>query len=82
MILAIRFPKSAILAKNFQGGNFISGRGPKIKIYSPLNGEIIGEVFSTTKDEIHKMSVEALMYQKKWEEIGIKERTQVIFKFR
>ena len=34
------------------------------------------------KDEIHKMSVEALMYQKKWEEIGIKERTQVIFKFR
>ncbi len=73
---------SIITCENFVANTFKPGSGPKFKILSPYNGEVIGEARETTSKDLEKIVSEAVKAQKDWGLTPMKERAQILFQFR
>ena len=73
---------SAIKVKNFINGSWLEASGKEVEIESPYFGETIGAVQLSTSADVDK----AVAYAKKafpaWKATPIKERTQIMFRFR
>jgi len=78
----IEFPKEIIHCQNMIGGNWKTGSGEKIEVYSPYNGKVVGEINSATAKEVNDAIELANEASKKWAHTPLKERTQVMFNFR
>lgn len=68
--------------KNFTGGQWISGQGDGCKILSPYTNEVIGEFNESTKTQVNDTATNASKAFEDWKQTPIKERTQIMFKFR
>jgi len=78
----INFPKEIISCPNLCGGLWSEGHGKSVDIYSPYNGKIVGSFKSSTPEE-SKVAIDlAQKASIKWKKTPIKERTQIMFKFR
>jgi malonate-semialdehyde dehydrogenase (acetylating)/methylmalonate-semialdehyde dehydrogenase len=78
----INFPKEIISCPNLIGGEWTQGLGKKNEVYSPYSGSIVGTYNSTTKEEATTAIDKAQTASIKWKKTPIKERTQIMFKFR
>lgn len=78
----IEFANEAIHCQNMVGGNWKTGSGQKIDIYSPYNGKIVGETSSATQNEVEEAIELAHKVSQTWGQTPLKERTQVLFNFR
>ncbi len=70
------------LAKNFIGGEFIEASVDKIDVYSPLNGEKIGETYLSGMAELEIAVVKAEEAQKVWGSYTNKKRSEVLYNYR
>ncbi len=78
----VKIPSEKIACQNFIDGNFVSGSGEAVNIFSPYNGKVIGEFKSTSASEVDRAVASAKLAQKDWTDTPIKERSKVMFNFR
>ena len=80
--MSIVFPKEIIQCDNFIGGVWQQGSGPAIDVFSPYNGQVVGRIHESSDEDVDEAVALALVAQKAWAAVPIKERTQVFFRFR
>jgi malonate-semialdehyde dehydrogenase (acetylating)/methylmalonate-semialdehyde dehydrogenase len=80
--MSVKIPTSPIKIENFISGQFVKATGPVVKIKSPYNGQVIGEMNSTTASEVDAAVKAAKAAQVEWAQVPMKERTKVMFNFR
>lgn len=78
----VNLPSQLLKAPNFVGGEFVAGSGSKIEVDSPWFGKVVGETNESTSEDIKRALTLAQSAFLKWSQTPIKERTQVMFKFR
>ncbi|WP_413288041.1 aldehyde dehydrogenase family protein [Bdellovibrio sp. HCB337] len=80
--MSVKIPSNPVSVENFVNGKFQKATGPQIKIMSPYNGKVIGEMNSTTSAEVDTAVKAAKAAQAEWAQVPLKERTKVMFNFR
>lgn len=78
----IEFSKELINCENLVGGNFKSGSGEKVEVFSPYNGKVVGSFKSATTEEVNQAIERAHTASTSWSQTPLKERTQIMFNFR
>ena len=78
----ITLPSTQMEAMNLIGGEWVKGLGETIDVYSPYNGEVVAKTYCANEDQVNQGILEASAAQKIWGATPLKERTQVMFKFR
>lgn len=67
--------------KNLVNGEWVSSRsGNFVKIRSPLNNSLLGRVPAMTKEEVDTAVQTAKEAQKKWSNVTINERAEILYK--
>ncbi len=79
--MQLRIPKKIDL-QNYIGGKWTPGQGEKRIVISPYTNTIIGEFKESTKKQINDAVKKAHSGHLEWAQRSLKERTQVMFKFR
>lgn len=72
----------SIICQNYYAGKFTKASGPEFTITSPYTGGTIGSARETTDKDLDKIVAAAALAQIDWALTPIKERSQVMFKFR
>lgn len=80
--MSVKIPTEIINCHNFINGQFVKGRGEKNAVVSPHNGKLIGEFWTSTKDDVDNAARSAKAAQLAWADVPMKERTKVMFNFR
>lgn len=75
-------PNEKTIVKNFCNGQWIAGNGETHSILSPYYGNIVGEYSDSTTVDIDSLVQGAHKAFQSWGKTPIKERTQVLFRFR
>lgn len=65
--------------KNYIGGKWIDGR-EHIKIYSPIDGRIVGEVAALSKKEVDSIIKNAKEAQCEWKHIPSNEKAEILYR--
>lgn len=78
----VEFPKELIQCPNLIGGEWTQGQGDKIEVFSPYNGKVVGQTNAATSEEVRVAIDKAHQASKTWKATPLKERTQVMFRFR
>jgi malonate-semialdehyde dehydrogenase (acetylating)/methylmalonate-semialdehyde dehydrogenase len=78
----IQIPSKHVDCPNFIGGEWVKGSGDKVNVHSPYNGEVIGSFHSPNKNEIDMALNAAQSAFDTWSKTPLKERTQIMFRFR
>lgn len=71
-----------ILCQNFSDGEWAVASGKDFEILSPYTNQVIGTSKETSEIDLDKMVSKAVKAQKNWGDTPIKERSQVMFRFR
>ena len=77
-----QLPKENVVCHNLIDGEWVKGEVGTHHVYSPYNGQKIGEVSVPTKSQINQAIDFAAHAQKAWARTPIKERSQVLYNFR
>ena len=67
---------------NFINNDWVQGTGEAFKVTAPATGEVIGEGAFSTLEDLNKAIISANNGLVNWAPLTLKERTQVMFKFR
>ncbi|MCO4753741.1 MAG: aldehyde dehydrogenase family protein [Bacteriovoracaceae bacterium] len=78
----IKLAQEMTSCKNYIDGTWIMGSGEKFEIISPLNGEVVAHAAQSSKSEVDAAIESAQKAFIKWSHISIKDRTQVMYRFR
>lgn len=78
----VKLPLETLKAPQMIGGEFVQGHGPKFEIISPWFGKIVGESYEANKLDLEMAVEKAKLAHDAWAQTPIKERTQVMFRFR
>ena len=62
-------------------GNNFFGSGPRIESYSPVDGELIGSISSTTKNDYDKVILTAQEAFKFWRSYPAPKRGEIVRKY-
>ncbi len=67
--------------RNLLNGEWVSSESGKfIEIYSPLDNRLLGKVPAMTKEEVDTTIKASKKAQKKWEEVTVSERGDILYK--
>ena len=75
-------PGSLLQAPNFINGEFVKGEGARFEITSPWFGSVVGESSASTLTDLDKAMKSANGAFPLWAQTPIKERTQIMIRFR
>jgi malonate-semialdehyde dehydrogenase (acetylating)/methylmalonate-semialdehyde dehydrogenase len=75
-------PTSPIDCGNFVSAKWTPGKGPVTDIISPYTGGLIGRVHHSTREDVDAAVQAAHQAARDWGRVPLKERSQVMFKFR
>ena len=78
----VEVPESIITCRNLVGGEWQTSASPHIEVVSPYTGKVIGRVPLSTADEVARVVQAAAKAAPDWRRVPIKERTQLMFRFR
>jgi malonate-semialdehyde dehydrogenase (acetylating)/methylmalonate-semialdehyde dehydrogenase len=78
----INIPKDHIKCLNYCDGDWFQPTGAEFKITSPYTNQVIGKSFETTASDLDKIVQKAKTAHTAWALTPMKERAQVLFKFR
>lgn len=78
----IHIPEKSIDCFDYCDGAWVKPSGPEFQITSPYTNKMIGRAYETTSADLNKIVTAAAQAQKAWGRTPIKERSQVMFKFR
>jgi len=63
----------------FNGASWVESKsGKRIAIHSPIDGSVVGELQSVTKEEIDEVIARSVEAQKKWEATPLNERVKIV----
>lgn len=77
----VQIPNEKIICPNLIDGLW-DKQGSDFEVYSPYTGQIVGQAFAAPKNKIDTAIQAAHQSFQEWKLTPIKERTQVMFKFR
>jgi malonate-semialdehyde dehydrogenase (acetylating)/methylmalonate-semialdehyde dehydrogenase len=78
----VEVPESLITCKNLIGGEWVTSPSPYVDVISPYTGKVIGRVPLSTAEEVARTVQAAARAAADWRRVPIKERTQLLFRFR
>ncbi|WP_127718059.1 aldehyde dehydrogenase family protein [Halobacteriovorax sp. HLS] len=78
----IVFPSSQIEALNLIGGEWVKGSAEAIEVHSPYSGKVVGTTYCASSDQVDQAILKAKSASSAWGKTPLKERTQIMFKFR
>jgi malonate-semialdehyde dehydrogenase (acetylating)/methylmalonate-semialdehyde dehydrogenase len=78
----IKLSSSIETVQNFVDGKFVPARGAQVDVWTPYQGRVIGKYQETTASELDSILALAQRGFDTWSAVPIKERTQVMFRFR
>ncbi|MEX1099053.1 MAG: aldehyde dehydrogenase family protein, partial [Bacteriovoracaceae bacterium] len=78
----VQFPSQTIQSTNLVGGEWAAGKGEKIQVFSPYNGQLVGQTNASEAAEVDQAVEFAHQAFELWKQVPIKERTQIMFRFR
>jgi malonate-semialdehyde dehydrogenase (acetylating)/methylmalonate-semialdehyde dehydrogenase len=78
----VEVPESIITCKNLVGGEWLTSPAPHQDVTSPYTGKVIGRVPMSTPAEVERAVQAAAAAAPDWRRVPIKERTQLLFRFR
>ncbi len=78
----IEFPKQIIECENFIGGGWQKAGGDLLDVHSPYTGAVVGRIRESDSDDVAAAAASAAEAQPGWEATPLKERTQIMFRFR
>ncbi|MBK8725698.1 MAG: CoA-acylating methylmalonate-semialdehyde dehydrogenase [Holophagaceae bacterium] len=78
----VRFEPELLEALNLAGGRWEKGGGAARDLLSPWTGQRIGRVFESTAADVDRAVQAAVAPGRAWGLLPLKERTQVMFRFR
>lgn len=82
MSQTVLIPSQPVDCLNFVSGKWVRPNGEPREIRSPYNGQVIGSVFDSTEADVSRAVEGAKRAFSEWGGTPIKERTQVMFRFR
>src|SRR6476659_5642015 len=68
--------------KNYVGGRWVTGDHSFLDVYNPADGEVISKVPLSSRDDVDAAVNSARAAFPKWSGLPIKERVQVMFRYR
>lgn len=80
--MSLIVPNSTVLCRNLVGGEWRESRGPSINVISPYTGGVVGKVPMSSIDETNQAITAARAASSAWRRVPIKERTQILLRFR
>lgn len=80
--MLVKIPETEIVCRNLAGGKWTGSKGEHIPVHSPYDSSLIGQVPLSTADEVDEAVRKAHDAFKSWRMTPIKERTQILFRFR
>jgi len=78
----VEVPQSIITCKNLVAGEWLTSPSPHADVTSPYTGKVIGRVPLSTAAEVERVVQAAAAAAPAWRRVPIKERTQLLFRFR
>lgn len=78
----VEIPQDIIPCPNYCDGSWFQPSGAEFQIISPLTNQTIGRANETTSSDLDKIVAAAKRSQLEWGRTPIKERSQVLFRFR
>jgi malonate-semialdehyde dehydrogenase (acetylating)/methylmalonate-semialdehyde dehydrogenase len=75
-------PQSVITCRNLIGGEWHTSSSPHLDVKSPYTGRVIGKVPLSTAAEVARTVEAAAKAAPDWRRVPIKERTQLMFRYR
>ena len=78
----VEIPSSPIECPNLIGGEWVKGSGNKTDIYSPYSGNVVGSFNTPDQKELDSALELANKAFERWSKAPLKERTQIMFRFR
>ncbi len=79
---SVSMPAELLKAPNFINGQFTEGSGSRFEVSSPWFGKTVGESRESTAADLNKAVEAAAKVFPAWSRTPIKERTQIMFRFR
>lgn len=70
------------VSKNYANGQWVDSNGSLMDIYSPLNGEIIGQVVDSSREDLDQIVAHAKKAQQAWAALTLKKRSEVLYNYR
>ncbi len=78
----LSFPQEVIPCPHFIGGAWVCGEGELADVVSPHNGQVIGHFNHASSNDVLSVISKASEVFPKWKDTPLKERCQIMFKFR
>ena len=79
----VELPETSIVCQNLIGGEWRDASAPDhLDVISPYSGKPIGRVPLSTSDDVAQAVDAARAAQLEWRSVPLKERTQLLFRFR
>lgn len=79
----VEVPESPFVCRNLVGGEWVEPTGAELReVVSPYTGGAVGRVPMSTPAEVARAVEAAAAAQPAWREVPLKERTQLLFRFR
>ncbi|MGZ5280232.1 MAG: aldehyde dehydrogenase family protein, partial [Pseudobdellovibrionaceae bacterium] len=78
----VQMPAELLKAPSFVNGQFFQGHGVRFEVVSPWFGKTVGEAHETGAEDLQKAVTAARDAFPAWARMPIKERTQIMFRFR
>lgn len=75
-------PNGLLTVGNFISGNWVEPKGPTIAVESPYFGSQVGQIHESTPEDVDVLVRAAHQAFLTWREQPMKERAQVLFRFR
>lgn len=80
--MTLVIPESQLEVLNFVNGQWTKGSASSFEIHSPYTGAVIGRSYSSSKEDVDKAIQFSAQAFSIWKETPLKERTQIMFRFR
>ena len=79
---SVEVPSEVVTCQNWVGGQWVSGSGALLDVFSPINGQKIGGLSETTVSDVQQAVRIATEAGVMWAKTPIKERSQIMFRVR
>lgn len=80
--MSLTIPNSTRMCRNLIGGEWHESDGERLDVISPYTGGIVGNVPLSTTSDVDRAARAAASAARDWRRVPIKERTQVLLRFR
>lgn len=75
-------PAELLKAPSLIDGRETEGSGPRFEVFSPWFGRVVGEAHESTREDLERAVSAASKAFPSWSQTPLKERTQILFRFR